>query len=411
MLKQIMINKKLDLRKASLTEIDVSLAELLESKEALERAVDEIKEDEELETVEEEVKALEEKKEELEEEKTKLEEEIAALEEELEELNRNKPVEPGEKEEKRGDKKMSKLERMNQAIASYVRNRNFDQLRADGEAEDDGVVGFKIVDGGVLVPDEVLAAYKKPVDKVDLSKLVNVVKVNRGSGSYPIIAQSGATMSSVAELEANPELAKPSITKVDYTVETYRGYVPISQEVIDDAEFNVAKLVAEEIDNQELNTKNAKIAAVLKTATAKSVEGVDGLKAVYNVSLPQAYGRKAIITASLFNELDTTKDNNGRYLLQDDITVASGKRLFGHEVVVLDDKMIGAKANDLKGFIGDPDAFCTLFDRKRASAKWVDHNVYGELLAIFSRFQAKKVDADAGFYITYTPETEEVVTP
>src|SRR5699024_2635191 len=110
-----------------------------------------------------------------------------------------------------------------------------------------------------------------------------------------------------------------------------------------------------------------------KTATAKAVTGFDGLKAVFNVDLKRVYNAKAVISASLYNELDTTKDGNGRYLLQDDVTVASGKRLFGHEVVVLDDEVIGTAAGDLVGFIGDPKAFCTLFDRKRASVKWVDN--------------------------------------
>ncbi len=214
-------------------------------------------------------------------------------------------------------------------------------------------------------------------------------------------------MVTVAELEANPKLANPTIEEVDYKIETYRGYIPVSQEAIDDADYDITGLIAEEIADQELNTKNAAIAAILKTATPKSVTGLDGLKEVFNVSLKSVYAAKAVISSSLYNVLDTMKDNNGRYLLQDDITVASGKRLFGKEVVKLDDTMIGESEGDLVGFIGDPKAFMTLFDRKRASIKWVDHNVYGQLLAGFVRFDAKATDTDAGFYITFTPETPE----
>ncbi|RDV25316.1 phage major capsid protein, partial [Lysinibacillus capsici] len=162
--------------------------------------------------------------------------------------------------------------------------------------------------------------------------------------------------------------------------------------------------IADEIKDQELNTKNAAIAAVLKTATAKAVTGIDGLKGVFNKDLKRVYKGKAIISASLFNALDTTKDKNGRYLLQDDITVESGKKLFGKEVIVLDDDMIGTSTGDLVGFIGDPKAFATLFDRKQVSVKWVDNEVYGQLLAGYVRFDAKAVDTEAGFYITYTPE-------
>ncbi len=156
-------------------------------------------------------------------------------------------------------------------------------------------------------------------------------------------------MVTVAELEANPKLANPTIEEVDYKIETYRGYIPVSQEAIDDADYDITGLIAEEIADQELNTKNAAIAAILKTATPKSVTGLDGLKEVFNVSLKSVYAAKAVISSSLYNVLDTMKDNNGRYLLQDDITVASGKRLFGKEVVKLDDTMIGESEGDLVG--------------------------------------------------------------
>lgn len=394
MLKQLMLSKKIELKRTSVDGINTEIAELEEKKLELERMIDEIKEDEELETVEQEVSELEEKKSELEEEKSKLEEEIAELEAQIAEIN-NKEQNNDEGERAKGGKKME----LRQAIGNYVRTKQLEDVRA--------VEGFKIVDGGVLVPEEILKPYKKPEEEVDLKKLVNVVKVNRGSGAYPIIKKSTGKMVSVAELEANPELAKPEIDDVQYAVSTYRGYIPVSQEVIDDADFDVTGLIGEAISDQELNTTNAAIATVLKSATPKAVTGIDGLKEIFNVSLKKVYSPKAILSASLYNELDTTKDNNGRYLLQDDITVASGKKLFGYEVVVLDDEMIGTTTGDLVGFIGDPKAFATFFDRKQASAKWIEHNIYGQLLAGYIRFDVKAVDADAGFYVTYTPETPE----
>ena len=117
------------------------------------------------------------------------------------------------------------------------------------------------------------------------------------------------------------------------------------------------------------------------------------------------YNAKAVISSSLYNALDTLKDKDGRYLLQTDITVASGKSYLV-EVVVLDDDVIGTVDGNLVAFIGDPKAFATLFDRKRASVKWVDDSVYGQLLAGFVRFDVEKTDSDAGFYVTYTPEVE-----
>src|SRR5699024_7130547 len=279
------------------------------------------------------------------------------------------------------------------AIQSYIQSK--------GEVRE----GFTSVEGGALIPEELLKPNVVPSDVVDLSKVVNSTQVNSGAGRYPVIKKSEGRMNTVAELEQNPELSKPSIQDVNYDIETYRGYIPVSQEVIDDADYNVIGLIADEISGQELNTRNDAIATVLKAAPAKTVSGIDGLKELFNVDIKQVYNSKAIISASFYNSLDTAKDGNGRYLLQDDITVASGKRLLGKEVIVLDDEVLGL-AGDKVGFIGDPKAYATFFDRKRTSVKWVDHNVYGQLLAGFIRFDVQAVDQDAGFFVTYEPDGE-----
>ena len=387
MLKQMVILRKLEQKRDDISRLEEETKELEEKKAKLEDAVREAETDEEFAVVEGENDTIEAKKAELEEKKTKLLEEIEALETELAELEEQAPTDNNERG-KRGDKM-----KFREGIAGYIRSKG--QERA----------GFTSVEGGALIPEELLSAHEVPQDEIDLSKLVNVADVKSGAGKYPIIKKSGKKMASTAELAANPELSKPVITEVNYDIETYRGYIPVSQEVIDDAEYDVTRMIADEITDQELNTKNFAIATILKTATAKSATGLDGLKSVFNVDIKKVYTAKAILSASLYNELDTTKDLNGRYLLQDDVTVESGKKLFGKEVVVLDDDMIGTAEGDLVGFIGDPKAFATLFDRKRSSVKWVDNDVYGQLLAGYVRFDVKATDTDAGFYVTYTPET------
>ena len=193
---------------------------------------------------------------------------------------------------------------------------------------------------------------------------------------------------------------------MNYEIETRRGYIPISQEEIDDANYDVTGLIRDEINSQSLNTSNASIAAVLKTATPKAVTGIDGLKDLVNKEIKKVYPVKFIISASLYAELDKLKDKNGRYLLQDSIVTQSGKILLGREVIVLDDDMIGTEAGNLVGFVGDPNSFMAYFDRKRTSVEWVDNQIYGKLLAGIVRYDVKKTDADAGFYITYTNVVE-----
>lgn len=386
MLRQLVLQKKIDTFRAEETALLEEDSQLEKRAEDLTAALEEAGTEEEIGLVNTEVEELEAKKSELNDRKVELETKIQELEGQLAELNAKEP------DMKRGAKNME-LNEVREAINMYVRD----------EAESSG---FTSVEGGALIPEELLTPVRAAEDVVDLTRYVRVVKVNSGAGSYPVIKKSGSVMSSVEELAQNPELAKPTIEKVAYEIATYRGYIPVSQEVIDDADYDVTGLIADEIVDQERNTKNAKIAAILKTAPAKSAAGLDGIKTVMNKDLKKIYSVKLYVSASLYNALDLLKDDNGRYLLQDDITAPSGKSIKGREVIVLDDDMIGAKTGDLVGFIGDAKAFCTLFDRKRNSVKWVDNDIYGQLLAGFTRFDTKAVDTDAGYYVTYTEFVE-----
>lgn len=401
MLKQLMLQRKIQISKDSLTKLLENETDIVKRSEELEASMEEATNEEEMAVVEQEVEKLEEERNSLLEKKSKLEGEIAALESELEEFNSKEPLITNKTNEGE-ERDMSKEYR--KALNTFIKTKG--QVREEVEPTE-GIVGFKLIDGGALVPDEVLTPYRPVEDVVDLSKYVRVIPVKSASGKWPLIGKSGSRMVTVEELEANPELAKPTIIPVTYDIETYRGYIPVSQEVIDDADYDVTQLISEEINDQDLNTKNYAIASILKLATADTAEGVDGLKDIINTKLKRAYNTKLFVSASLYNELDKTKDKNGRYLLQDSITSASGKMLLGKEVIILDDDVIGETAGDLVAFIGDAYEFVALFDRKKASVKWVDNNIYGQLLAGFVRFDAVEADTNAGLYVTYTPEVEE----
>ena len=278
-------------------------------------------------------------------------------------------------------------------------------VRSKGQLRD----GLTSVEGGALIPEELLAPQKKPEEEVDLRKYVKVVPVSSASGKYPVISKSDGKMNTVAELAANPKLANPSITEIDFKIETRRGYIPISQEMIDDADYDATGLIRDEINSQSLNTSNADIAAKLKTAPAKTVAGIDGVKDLVNKDIKKVYPVKFIVSSSLYAEWDKLKDKNGRYLMQDSITAPSGKMILGREVVVLDDDMIGTNKGDLVGFVGDAKSFVTFFDRKRTSVEWVDNQIYGKLLAGIVRYDVKTTDTDAGFYITYQNEGAQTV--
>lgn len=359
--------------------------------------------------------------------KTELEDELKGLgasDEPKTEPETEKPTEPTEptepekdkdpekeKEEvppippKKDEKKKEKENRSMEVILDDKKEketRSINQfIRTKGETRD----GLTTVGAEAVIPiDRITKPEKQPETVVDLRQHVGRVPVTTGTGSYPILKANKNKMISVEELAKNPALANPEFTKVNYEIATYRGYIPVSQEALDDSDVDLGGLVAEHIQRQSLNTSNAAIAAKLQEAPAKAVSTIDDLKDIVNVAIDPAYGVKFIASQSFFNELDKMKDNDGRYLLQQDVTVASGYKLLGREVVVMADDVIGKKAGDKVAFVGDPSLFAKYFDRQQASVRWVDNEVYGQLLAGFVRFDVEVADKAAGFYVTLGPK-------
>ncbi len=367
------------------------LAKIKEAKESKETD-DQLKKDlaDELKELDEETKATE-----IQEAKPKEQQAQPEKQESTESTSNTNPIDKKDKEEKRSMEVI-----LNDKKETYTRSIN-QFIRTKGEKRD----GLTTVGAEAVIPvDRITKPEKQPETVVDLRQHVGRVPVTTGTGSYPILRANKNKMTSVDELAKNPALANPEFTKVNYEIATYRGYIPVSQEALDDSDIDLGGLVAEHIQRQSLNTSNAAIAAKLQTATAKTVTTIDELKDIVNVAIDPAYAVKFIASQSFFNELDKMKDNDGRYLLQQDVTVASGYKLLGREVVVMADDVIGTAAGDKVAFVGDPSLFVKFFDRQQASVRWVDNDVYGQLLAGFVRFDVEVADTAAGFYVTLGPK-------
>ena len=368
-------------------ELEKSINELNKRSELEAAKLEQAGNDDEVSAVEKNLEEIQKELDKKEAEKDQLEKEIEDLENQVKELNRKAPTFPS-KEEQRGGQKLEQRD----AIAKYIRS---------GQTRD--IVGLKTTDSGsaALIPTEVLKPHFVNKTRNPLLDLVKRVKVNSGGGKYPVIKKSDAKMSSTDELKANPELAKPNITDVTYSIKTYRGYIPVSQEMIDDADYDIMAIVEEEVFNQGENTELSLIADVLKTATVADAAGFDGIKDIYNKKLKPIYKASIVVTQSMFAALDKVKDKNGNYMLQPDVTSPTGYSFGGKTIYTVEDTVFGSE-RDMKFFIGDISEFVGLFDRSQVSVKWINNDIYGQLLGLFIRLDVKKVDEDAGFFGTYT---------
>ncbi|WP_180676418.1 phage major capsid protein [Leuconostoc citreum] len=261
---------------------------------------------------------------------------------------------------------------------------------------------------GVLIPTEIIYNPSSEIDSVvDLSTLVTKTPVTTPSGKYPILQRATDRFSSVKELAENPKLAEPEFKEIDWSVDTYRGAIPLSEESIADAQVDLTGLVGRSIGEKKVNTYNALIAPVLQSFTAKSTSTdtlVDQIKHILNVDLDPAYSRVIIASQSFYNAADTLKDKNGRYLLQDSsasIATTAGKTLLGVPIYVVGDALLG-NAGEQKAFIGDTRRGVLFTDRQQVSLAWEDSKIYGRYLGAAFRFGVKQADEKAGYFITNT---------
>lgn len=270
------------------------------------------------------------------------------------------------------------------------------------EAVNPQVDGVKKTDVKPVSSEEILYTPAREVKTVvDLKQFTSIHPAKKASGKWPVLQRATEKMVSVEELEKNPKLGKPQFKNVEWEIKTYRGAIPLSQESIDDADVDLVGIVAETIGQMKVNTTNDAIATVLKKFEAKTVKNLDEIKKLLNVELDPAYNVSFIVSQSFYQTMDTLKDKNGRYLLQDSITSVSGKVFLGKPVFVLADEVLGKDT----AFVGDFKRGVLFADRKDLGLRWADNEIYGQYLQAVLRFGVSKVDDKAGYYVTFTPES------
>ncbi|MBM5970148.1 phage major capsid protein [Staphylococcus epidermidis] len=313
--------------------------------------------------------------------------------------------EPTEEEKEKNKREGAKrsMAKLNQNPETNEEILAFEQYMKSKGAKRDNV---KSDDVGVTIPEDIKYIPEKEVKTVqDLSELVQKTSVTTASGKYPILKRANAKFNTVAELEKNPELARPEFETITWEVDTYRGSIPISQEALDDSVANLTAIVSENINEQKINTLNERIGEVLKAFNPTSVSNVDDLKEIINVKLDPGYDRQIICTQSFYQKLDTLKDGNGRYLLQDSIINTAGNTVLGMNVTVVRDDLLG-KNGDALAFIGDVKRGVLFADRTDVSVQWIENEIYGKYLMGAFRFDVKRADKNAGFFVTFEDAAE-----
>ncbi len=302
------------------------------------------------------------------------------------------------------------------AVNNFIRSKGSETVGLEMVGKDEILVPYALISNAIdPLTEGVVKTDTKPVTseeitydparevltKTDLKKFTKIHPAKKGSGKYPILKKARTRMNSVAELEKNPSLAKPRFKDVSWEVLTYRGAIPLSQESIDDADVDLVSIVNEEIGDIKINTTNYAIANIMKGFAAKNVSDLDDLKRVQNVDLDPAYVISYVVSQSFYQFLDTIKDKNGRFLLQDSIISPTGKVFSGHPIFVISDEEWGV--GEAHAWVGDIKRAILFADRKNLGLRWAENDIYGQYLQAVVRFDVKVADEEAGYFLTYTP--------
>lgn len=283
--------------------------------------------------------------------------------------------------------------------------------------------------GGYTVPEDIQTRINKfKEDRFSLETLIKTTPVTTSSGRrvYQTRAQHTG-FAQVAEAGKIAQKAAPTFSVINYAIQKYAGYLPVTNELLADSDANIANVLIEWLGEEDIATRNNIILTKLGTLDATDLANIDGIKYAVNVTLGQKFaGNVRIVTNDDgLNYLDTLKDGNSNYLLKPsmDPSKPMERRLAvgttNIPIVVVPNEILASgstgSGNSKKAvmpfFVGDMQEALTIFDRQKVSimqsntASVTDFNAFEQDMTLFraiERLDCQFIDNTAVVHGTIT---------
>lgn len=244
-----------------------------------------------------------------------------------------------------------------------------DAARAGFKAMNEGTPA----DGGYTVPEDIstkVNEYKQ--NKFNLATLIDSenVTTNKGSRTYKTRAQATG-FTKVGEGGKAKQTGAPKYSRINYTIAKYMGYLPVTNELLEDSDAAIAETVMKWLADEGVATDNAQILAKINEKEATALTGIKDIKKAINVTLSAFKGSVAIITNDDgIQYLDTLEDKNGRPLLSPDPARPMEARLtVGFRTIpvvqVPNEVLATAEGGKVPFIMGDLFEYMKKFDRKQ----------------------------------------------
>lgn len=249
-------------------------------------------------------------------------------------------------------------------------------------------------DGGYTVPEDIQTrintyreATRSLIDLVD----VETVTTNKGSRTFKKRSQQTG-FQKVGEGGKIQAKTTPQFERVDYEIEKYAGYFPVTNELLADSDTAITNVLTEWIGNESRVTRNNIILSVIKEKETTELTSLDDIKKALNITLGAAFKAtsKIITNDDGLQYLDTLKDSDGKYLLQPNpanpmqLRICAGSTIVPIEVIPNSEMPSDTKTaqkRKIPFIIGDLKEGIKFFDRQQLSIVSSNIAVAGNLNA------------------------------
>lgn len=277
---------------------------------------------------------------------------------------------------------------------------------------------------GLTIPVDVQTTIHTLVRQFDsLQEYVNVEKVTTTSGSRVYEKWSDITPLTALDTEDGeiPANDDPALYLIKYLIKRYAGISTVTNSLLKDTAENILAWLSKWIAKKVVVTRNTKILAAIdgiKAAQKKDVTDVDGIKDIVNVQLDPAIEATSMFITNQdgYNVLDKVKRSDGQYLLQKDVTSATGYTFLGKPIKKIATRFLPNKGTQAAPkfplYIGDMKEAVTLYDRENMSL--LTTNIGGGAfetdttkVRVIDRFDVQLVDDEALVLATFTAIADE----
>ena len=219
--------------------------------------------------------------------------------------------------------------------------------------------------GGYLVPEEQMRQireYRKAYTA--LKDFTHVQHANSISGKMPTLGDETGKLTAFEELNSIQQ-SDFDFGQLKYEIKDYGDIIPVSNQLLDDADVNLTAIIGQRFARKAVNTENDEILKLLKKLTPTAVTDAKGFMKILNVNLDPSYYANARIVTNQdgFQWLSELEDAQKRPLLVPDVAAPDTYRFRGKPIVVVSNGTLPTETKKVPFYVGSIADYVAFFER------------------------------------------------